>query len=267
MASRWTQILAGPIAADIRGSIASGERTLYALWLCQVAHLTRHTSAHQALVGTRIAEIDHRYARFCFEHALEEVGHENMALHDLRQMGLQAASIEALPAPLPETERLTAYLYYVAERGHPAARLGYSYWAEKCYPFLQPLISGVKAKLGLSNTQMTFFVSHSTIDEKHGRDVERIVEHVCKTPEDWYSVRRAMADTLDLSVEIFSAVHAEAQKVAAGTSLYTEFLGCDTRSARPSAVFTRHDDRLPTGLTWESPESITGEDASRAATK
>ena len=168
MATRWAQILARPLAADIRRTIASGDRSLYALWLCQVAHLTRHTSAHQALVGTRVAEIDHRYARFCFEHALEEVGHENMALNDLRKMGFDAPSIESLPAPLPETERLTAFLYYLAERGHPASRLGFSYWAEKCYPFLQSMVSGVKADLGLADTQMTFFVSHSATGMMRG---------------------------------------------------------------------------------------------------
>lgn len=50
--------------------------------------LTRHTSAHQAMVGTRLHEISIPYMKFCYEHALEEVVHEFMALTILKNLEL-----------------------------------------------------------------------------------------------------------------------------------------------------------------------------------
>lgn len=206
MAEYWQVLLETPLALEIQKVLSSGDKQLYALWLCQVAHLTKHTSAHQGLVGTRYQEISHQYMKFCFEHAAEEVGHEMMAVHDLRKIGLSAKTVSDLPAPLPATEKLTAYLYYAAQYSHPATRLGFSYWAEKCYPFIQGLAANTKKSLGLQNSQMTFFVSHSEIDEKHAQDVERIVQIVCQAPADWQAVETGMIDTLNLSVEIFREI-------------------------------------------------------------
>ncbi len=207
MASCWQNILSKPVAKEIRSILASGDRKLYSLWLCQVAHLTKHTSAHQALVGVRSSEISHAYAKFCFEHASEEVGHEMMAVHDLRKIGFQVHAVKDLPEPLSSTTKLNAYLFYVSQHAHPATRLGFSYWAEKCYPFIHDLASSSKKALGLENHQMTFFVSHAEIDEKHAEDVEKIVVQVCKTSQDWAAVETGMVDTLEMAVDIFEEIH------------------------------------------------------------
>ena len=97
MAEQWGQILKSPLAQGIKKILVSGDKKLYALWLVQVAHLTKHTSAHQALVGTRFKEISHTYMKFCYEHAFEEVGHEMMAVHDLKKIGARINGIADLP--------------------------------------------------------------------------------------------------------------------------------------------------------------------------
>lgn len=127
MGECWQEIFNKPIAEEIQKIIASGDKKLYGLWLAQVAHLTRHTSAHQSMVGTRIDEISIPYMKFCYEHALEEVGHEFMALNDLKKLGVDVKTVRDLPKPMASTENLTAFLYYAAERAHPATRLGFSY--------------------------------------------------------------------------------------------------------------------------------------------
>jgi hypothetical protein len=207
MAEYWQDILSQPLAEEIQSILASGDRKLYALWLTQVAHLTRHTSAHQALVGTRIDEISFHYAKYCFNHAEEEVGHEMMAVNDLQKIGSQAKTVAELPAPLAATEKLNAFLYYLATKAHPASRLGFSYWAEKCYTFVHTLASTTKESLGLTDGQMTFFVSHAEIDEAHAEDVEKIIKIVCKTPKDWEAVAKGMINTLDLATQIFVEIH------------------------------------------------------------
>ena len=210
----FQEIFSEPLAKKIQAIFASGDRTLYALWLSQVAHLTRHTSAHQALVGTRIDEISFTYAKFCFEHASEEVGHEMMAINDLKKIGYDVKSVADLPAPLPATTKLNAYLYFVAQHAHPATRLGFSYWAEKCYPFISEFAGTTKSALQLTDRQMTFFVSHAEIDAKHAEDVERVISQVCKTPEDWQAVEQGMIDTLTMAKEIFAEIHECATQVS-----------------------------------------------------
>jgi len=224
MAQHWSTILETPLAKEIQAILTSGDRQLYALWLIQVAHLTKHTSAHQALVGTRFKEISHIYMKFCYEHALEEVGHELMALQDLKKIGAPATTIDDLPKPLDATEQLTAYLYYVAQHAHPATRLGFSYWAEKCYPFIQSLASGAQKSMGLSDHQMTFFVSHSRIDEKHAMDVQNVIERICKTPEDWRAVAEGMRVSLRLAIQIFEQIH-QLSKSLKDNAEYSTFLG------------------------------------------
>jgi len=223
MGECWQEIFNKPIAAEIQQIIASGDKKLYGLWLSQVAHLTRHTSAHQAMVGTRINEISIPYMKFCYEHALEEVGHEFMALSDLKKLGVDVKTVNDLPKPLASTENLTAFLYYAAERAHPATRLGFSYWAEKCYPFIQSLATTTKDALNLSDGQMTFFVSHSEIDDKHADDVEKVIRLVCESPADWQAVETGMIESLNMAIKIFEEIHAVAS-VDGKDSAYVEML-------------------------------------------
>jgi hypothetical protein len=231
MAEHWMAILDRPLSAEIKKILASGDRRLYAMWLCQVAHMTRHTSAHQALVGTRFSEISFQYAKFCFEHAAEEVGHEMMAVHDLKKIGVPVEKVDDLPPELSSTKKLNAYLYHVAERGHPATRLGFSFWAEKCYPFIQMLVGNSLRDMGLVNSQMTFFVSHSAIDEKHARDVEHVLQFACKTKEDWEAVETGMHDTLELAVDIFEEIHTRMSQGKLGED-YSRFLKTVEEGAR-----------------------------------
>lgn len=224
MGQCWAEVLESPLAKEIKQILLSGDRKLYALWLIQVAHLTKHTSVHQALVGTRHKEISHVYMKFCFEHAQEEVGHEMMALHDLKKIGAPAATIEDLPSPLQATDQLNAYLYYVSQFGHPTTRLGFSYWAEKCYPFVQAMAVDTQKSLGLNNSQMTFFVSHSKIDEKHAEDVEHVLKQVCKSERDWHAVEEGMKTSLSLATQIFAQIF-ELSKDLSTKAEYSKFLG------------------------------------------
>ena len=56
----------------------------------------------------------------------EETGHENMALRDIRSLGFDVSAVSQM-RPLPATETLTAYLYWISVQGNPVQRLGYSF--------------------------------------------------------------------------------------------------------------------------------------------
>lgn len=201
----WQKILGNSSMARM---VLSGEvdRKFCAMYLMETFHYTRHNARNQALVGVVANDIPDSYRRFCFHHAEEETGHENMALHDLlSSLGVHKKDI-TIPEPLPETEVLIAYLYWISSTGNPLRRLGYSFWAEACYEYINPMIEMIREKLDLRDDQMTFFRAHSDIDDEHAKEVERMLLHCCKTNKDWDDVQNVMKTSLELTANMVEGV-------------------------------------------------------------
>jgi thiaminase len=81
----WADILDNSrlVKAIREGSVS---KALYAIYMIETFHYTAHNARNQGLVGVRHAD-NPVYAKFCFEHAAQEVGHEKMALHDVMSLG------------------------------------------------------------------------------------------------------------------------------------------------------------------------------------
>lgn len=178
---------------------------LYASYLVQTYHYTWHNPRHQALVVSTKREFPVGYAKYCLSHSREEWGHEQMALNDLRSLDF-TDDLARWPQPLPETRKLIDYLYEISATGSPYARLGYTFWAERCYGFINSSLKEMAKKLALGPGSMTFLVEHSTIDETHAREVEETIAEFVKTPEDEAAVREVMLVSLKLTVEMMDAV-------------------------------------------------------------
>ncbi|RKP52556.1 iron-containing redox enzyme family protein [Trinickia fusca] len=209
----WAEILDNsPLARSIRTGEFSKE--LYMIYMLETYHYTSHNARNQALAGVAHPE-NPVYMKFCFDHAADEAGHEMMALHDLRSLGHVDDDL-TLPAPLPSTETLIAYLYWASKNGNPFRRLGYSFWAESSYQYINPLVGKVKEKLGLKDSQLTFFVAHSAIDEEHAKEVCNVIERVAKSQSDWDAIGETAEVSLRLTGRMLDEVHAEYQKLVAG---------------------------------------------------
>jgi len=217
IADKWTSILEQPQALQFANSMMGKDRRVYALYLTQVYHYAFHTARNQALVAVNPENKDIKYMQFCLEHALEETGHELMALHDLRSIGIDIRDPQSqMPPALVPTQLLIAYLYRISQQGNPVRRLGYSFWAERSYKYIRDFMDNLGSNMQLEKKQMTFFYSHSVIDDKHARDVEEIVLHVCKTDDDWKAVTETAMITLDLTHDIIKAVLREYEKLVRG---------------------------------------------------
>lgn len=222
----WDELLAH---SKLLKTIRDGriDKQLYAIYLMETYQYTLHNARNQALVGVRALDISIPYLKFCFEHAAEETGHEHMALHDLIALGLPRDSL-VIPPPLPMTEAMIAYLYWVSATGNPLRRLGYSYWAESAYEFVNPLINRVREDLDLKPAQMTFFVAHSKIDEDHAAEVRKMVEQNCKSDQDWQDIERVMTTSLRLMGNMMEEIYAEYERLRRGQSPSYAFLGALT---------------------------------------
>lgn len=209
----WTELLADPAVLGFLTGPAIRDRRSYAIYLTQAYHYTRHTPLNQAKVALRPG-IPDSYRRFCLKHADEEVGHENMALHDLRALGV-AADPASFPM-LPETEQKIAYLYWCAEHANPVSRLGYSFWAEDSYGPGGSVLAAMKAGMRLSDAETSFFTAHQHIDEGHALDVRHALEVACRTDADWEAVARAAEQSIRLTFRMLAAELRAAQALLAG---------------------------------------------------
>lgn len=172
---------------------------LYQQLMLQVYHYTRYNSVNQAACAFSADPEETTLLRFVYKHALEELGHERMVLRDLESVGLLP---QEMPAPLAPTQALIAFLNDVAIRKGPVARLGYSYWAEDVYEHIQPILERFRADLGLKDEQMTFFVAHSTIDEKHAEEVRMAMQRAVKTEEHRRQIKEVARVTLWLTGQL-----------------------------------------------------------------
>lgn len=174
------------------------DRRIYAIYMIETYHYTRHNTKNQALVAARRELMPVQYQKFCLNHALEEAGHEYMALHDLNSLGTTFAESD-LPEPLQETKALIAYLYEVSSHGNLYARLGYSFWAESSYDYIGKSMGMIQQALGLKDSQMTFFKSHHEIDKKHVQEIEEAILRFAKTQQDYDAVKEVMLTSLRLT--------------------------------------------------------------------
>jgi pyrroloquinoline quinone (PQQ) biosynthesis protein C len=214
MQACWSHILAQ--SAMVK-TILSGstDRRLYALYLIETFHYTRHNAKNQALVAVCNDGQHSAYLQFCLRHAADEAGHELMALHDLKTLGVDPDLVTATQ-PMPATETLIAYLYWVSIQGNAFQRLGYSYWAENCYEAINPVLNAVKQHMSIPVTAMTFFIDHATIDTKHAEMVHHMIQQTAKTEADWAAIARVLEISLTLTGRILDDVASEYQKLLAG---------------------------------------------------
>lgn len=227
ISSKWQEILSRPQVMNFTSSLMGEDQRAFALYMTQVYHYAYHNARNQALVAVNLANKDVQYMKFCLKHALEETGHELMALHDLRSIGVPINDPEKdMPPVLTATELLIAYLYWVSSHGNPVQRLGYSYWSEKSYDYIKDYVKLFSKNMGLKKTQLTFYFNHSNIDERHAKEVEDIIKKVFKTEDDWKQGAKVAITTLELTSQIFFSVIGEYEKLAKGLPSEFEILNC-----------------------------------------
>ena len=180
-------------------------RSVYEMLMVQVYHYTKYNSVNQAAAAYATDSEKVGLLRFMYKHALEELGHENMVIRDLKSIGADLDTLLTIK-PLPATEALIGYLYSVALREGGVARLGYSLWAEQCYDQIGIILDAFRTDLGLTDENMTFFVAHSVIDEKHADEVREAIAKWVVTEEQVQSVIQVARTTLYLTGKLMESV-------------------------------------------------------------
>lgn len=199
----WREIHRGAFWRHVRER--GIDRELYVALMTEIYHYTRHNAQNQALAATTVDSGRVTLLRYCLAHALDEAGHDLMVLHDLKAIGVDPETVRA-STPLAETQAFVAYLYRTASTRDATARLGYSFWAESCYPYIAEVLDAMRAGLGLTDAQMTFFVAHSEIDRDHAEQVEQIARAHCATAKQQADFLEVLRGSLRLQGAILEAL-------------------------------------------------------------
>ena len=201
--AQWAQIKRGAFWRRVMEQPVTPE--LYRDLMMQVWHYSRHNSMNQAVAA--FVPAPEGLLKFVYRHAAEELGHERMVVHDLKSVELfREADLQQ--APLPATEALIGYLYYVSLRYGAVPRLGYSFWAEGIYVHIQEPFRKICGDLGLKGPNVTFFGAHAVADEAHIRQVEESITAYAKTAQEQELVERVAATTLSLTGQLLEQVAA-----------------------------------------------------------
>ena len=127
-----------------------------------VAHNTKKMSLFQAHIRTEKAALEGRFLK----HAAMEVGHDILALDDLRALGEDAEAVRR-SLPMPSTEALTGFIVFQIQHRNPYAYLGYLYHLEALPTTAGPMAMAALVHAGIPKEAMTFLLEHSEADVAH----------------------------------------------------------------------------------------------------
>ena len=199
----WAAIKQGPFWRRVSETPVTLD--LYRDLMLQIYHYSRHNSMNQAVAA--FVPAPEALLKFEYRHAAEELGHERMVVHDLNSLSLLRPEDLNAP-PLPATEALIGYLYYVGIRYGAVARLGYSFWAEGVYGHIQQPFAKISKDLGLTSKNLTFFGAHAQADVAHIQQVEAAITRFAISESDQALVTKVARTTLSLTGQLLDQVAA-----------------------------------------------------------
>ncbi|AKF04304.1 iron-containing redox enzyme family protein [Sandaracinus amylolyticus] len=181
----------------------------YASYLSQVFHHTRENPQIQALATVYFRGAQRELIKPFFRHATSEIGHDRLALDDLRELG---AARESLPFenPLPETCALIAFPFYQIQNLDPIGYLGYLYFLEFLPTGHGAQIMTALERAGVPRSAMRFLHDHTTIDVHHNRMMEDYARALIRSERDLATVLYAMRVTGRLYARMIEAAFADA---------------------------------------------------------
>jgi pyrroloquinoline quinone (PQQ) biosynthesis protein C len=183
----------------------------YTAYLTQVFHHTRENPQIQALATVYFRGHQRAAIKRFFCHASSEIGHEQLALDDLKALGVP---VEALPFqnPLPQTTALISFPFYQIHNLNPVGYLGYLYFLEFLPTGSGSALMNALGRVGVPRVAMRFLHDHSTIDVAHNRMMETYANVLITCECELRSVIYAMRVTGALYSDMVEAALANADR-------------------------------------------------------
>lgn len=197
--------------------LLAGEVTLqeYASLMSAIALQARENPQIQAYATAFFRGHQREQVRAFYKHAVSEIGHDQLAANDAAAVGFPNDDLFQ-QHPIPSTVALTAYAYYTISHHSPVSYLGYLFFLEFLPTAFGAEYMNALDKMNVPQNARTFLLDHSTIDIGHNKLMERYVDSLIVTEEDYEAVRYAMEVTGSLYARMFEEAFALAHTLGAG---------------------------------------------------
>lgn len=141
-------------------------RAHYMAFLAEEYHNTTENPRIMALFVAHLDSGAHKAAGMLLRHAAQEMGHNDMALADLKILGGNDEGVRA-SRPLPATEALAAFISFEIQRRDPKAFLGYLYHMESLSLRLAGNAGDIFSRMQIPETALSFLREHAELDPGH----------------------------------------------------------------------------------------------------
>jgi len=180
-----------PIQRLRRGDVTLAH---YASYLRETYFYTREDPQIQALCTAWFRGSDRELVKPFLQQATSEIGHDQLALDDLRSLGFDTDAISR-ENPLPLTTALISFPFYAIQYRWPISYLGYLYFLEFLPTSRGADIAAALSSIGVPAESMSFLHEHRTVDVHHNRLMERYANEMVRTEGDLAEVTYAMEVT------------------------------------------------------------------------
>jgi heme oxygenase len=171
---------------------------VYRRFLEQSYFHVRAAARVYALAGSRVGEQDEPLREWLLRHSVEEYGHHQWILDDLRSLGSDPDAIAARD-PAPETAALVGYMYYAAGVDNPVGILGDSYVIEGLSQlFASTVARNLQRGLGLEDKSVVYLARHGEADQSHMEQFKVMLDRDVRTEEDFRAIVRVARVEFDL---------------------------------------------------------------------
>jgi pyrroloquinoline quinone (PQQ) biosynthesis protein C len=170
----------GMLTAPIIQGCLRGEVSLpsYVAFLREAYHHVRHTVPLMRACKARLPQGREWLVGPLDEYVVEEIGHDEWILDDLRACGVDAEAVRH-SAPGVATELMVSYAYDLIARGNPLGFFGMVHVLEGTSVALAlQAADQIQKSLGLPDAAFSYLRSHGTLDREHVAHFQHLMDDV-----------------------------------------------------------------------------------------
>lgn len=180
------------LQTEVAQSIKSGSLKIgaYRRYMADVYCYAKHSSQVIATAGSRLVLSHPKLADYLLEHSREELGHDQWAKQDLRELGLKEKDIHQI-SPSDACQIMITIEYYYAHHANAVGLFGWMLALEGLGGAIGGAIAkGIDACLSLGGKGTYFLSGHGEADSHHSADLLEVTAAHITTPEDREVVMR-----------------------------------------------------------------------------
>jgi heme oxygenase len=183
------------------------DRDAYLRYLVNAYNYAQYSPKIMALAASRCLTSHPELGAYLLRHAEEEQGHEDWALADLADMGIDPAQV-LRERPVLACSQLIGFIHYAAAFGNPVGLFGWMYVLEAVGTDMgTPVAERLQAWLGGKASRLV--AGHGVADTDHTRDLTEQIEHYIVPEQDRADVVHVAEVVADLYLRMFHQIGGE----------------------------------------------------------